>query len=251
MSNFVNLPLPSYYQNSDPTLRDVLEAFRIDVFLSLNCVAIGTIQEFNLADQTARISINYFKVYVANDQQGNRTSTSEPYPILMQVPCISLTGGAAGLTMPISPGDHCVVFFNDRDFANWFASGNTTLPPATLLHHAIGNGIAIVGIRPATNPITNYDAARAKLYNGNTQVAVSSSKVKVDNGTYNLKTELTNLCTKLNDLCTAISAITVPVGGITPGGGATVSGTPNNSATISGLSSDISSISSHIAGLLE
>jgi hypothetical protein len=251
VSNYTIQPLPSFYQYVDPQLKDVLDLMKKDIFLSLNCVAIGTIQAFSSSDCTAQITVNYPKVFVQMDQNGVQKNITQPYPILMQVPCISLSGGAAGLTMPIQPGDSCVVFFNDRDFANWFVSGNTESPPASLDHHGLGNGIAIVGIRSAAAPIANYDTTRAKLYNGNTQVAVSSSKVKIDNTTYNLKTELTNLCSKLNSLCTAINSITVPVGGITTGLGAVVSGTPNNSTTISALSSDISTISSHIAGLLE
>lgn len=247
MGNFTIQPLPAFYQFVDPTLRDVLETLKKEIFLTMNCVAIGTIQTFNSADCTAQIQINYPRVFVQMDSAGVTKNETQPYPLLMQVPCVVLSGGAAGLTFPISPGDSCVVLFNDRDFSNWFASGATTAPPASLDHHGMGNGIAIVGIRSAANPIAGYDTTHAKLYNGNTQVAVSASKVKIDNSTYNLKTELTNLCTKLNDLCTAIKAITVS--GVTPGGG--VSGTPVNSATFTTLSSDISTISTHLVGLLE
>lgn len=237
MANETIEPLPSFFQSVDPTLKDVLEMFKKDIFINMNCVAIGTIQSFTPADCTATVTVNYTRVFVQMDSVGNQSNTSKPYPLLMQVPCVVLSGGAAGLTLPIQAGDSCVVLFNDRDFSNWFASGNAGAPPASLDHHGIGNGIALVGVRAATNPIVGYDMTRAKLYNGTTEVGVSSSKVRIKNSTDSLKQLLdaTNGILKiLNDLNTAL---VVPTG--------------IDAANKALITTAISTLNTKIGGLLE
>jgi hypothetical protein len=232
---------------TEPTLTDLMMEFERNIMLKLNCHAIGKIESFDSATQTAQVSFVYQRAFVEKQPNGTYLQVPKSYPLLAQCPVVSLYGGTAGLTFPITKGDNCIIFFNDRDLDIWFSYNQTTLPNSTRTH-SLADAMVLVGLRTKANAqAMTYDTSHAKLYNGNTQVAVSSSKVKIDNSTYNLKTELTNLCTKLNGLCTAISTLTVT--GVTSGAG--VSGVPVNASTITTLGTDISTISTHLAGLLE
>lgn len=229
----------------DVNLTDVLVELARKINLALNCHAIGQIQSFDPATQTCSVSINYQKTFITRNENGTYSEKKENYPILASVPIVILSGGSANLTFPIQKGDDCLLLFNDRDMDNWITSGQV-LPPNTARLHDLNDAIALVGIRPVTKTISGYDSSRAILKNGNASVGVSTSKIQIQNNSYNLKTELTDLCTKLNSLCTAIQGITVLCSA--PGN---PSGPPLNASAIASVASDISAISTNIAGLLE
>jgi hypothetical protein len=165
----------------DPTLSDLMNLFKKDIFLSLNCHHLATIQSFNAAAQTVTATINYTKTFFILDQTtGLNVPTQVNYPLLQDVPAIILGGGNANLTFPIAQGDQCVVLFNDRSIDNWFQSGQVG-PVATSRYHSFADGLALVGLRSLQNPIANYDATRAVLRNGATGVGVSATQIKLYN----------------------------------------------------------------------
>lgn len=195
-------------------LTDILVELARGINLKLNCHAIAQIKSFNATTQTCTATINYQKTIVTRNSDGTYSEKAENYPVLVDVPVIILIGGNSALTFPISAGDDCLILFNDRDMDNWVTSGQV-LPPNTARLHDLNDGVALVGLRPATKAIASYDTTRARLQNGNTYVGVGASKVKIDNGTKTLKDLLdaTNGILKiLNDLNTAL----VPTTGINP-----------------------------------
>lgn len=214
-------------KQTDLELSDVLDAWKKSIFLELNCHAIATVQSFNSSLQTVTATINYNRTYYQENGSGQMVPVQVPYPVLVDCPVIILGGGSASLTFPISPGDECLILFNDRDIDNWWA-GASTGPVATGRLHSFSDGLALVGFRE----VSNYDTSRALLKNSTTGVGVSTSKVKI----YNASTTLNTL---LQNLCTAIQNLTV-----TCAGSGSPSSTPINASTIS-------SIASQIAGLLE
>jgi hypothetical protein len=189
----------------DPTLKDVLDLFRNQIFLEFNCHAIATVKSFNAEKQTITATINYPKTYFQKDAQGNYQPLPVPYPVLVDLPVVVVGGGDAFLTMPIVEGDQAVVLFNDRDFDNWYQGGkNAEL--ATNRMHSMADGIAIIGLHSLANPIPNYDTTRATLRNGETGVGVSTDKVKIFNSSDSLGPILVQLVTDLATFATAVSA---------------------------------------------
>lgn len=178
---------------TDFNLTDALNLSKKDIFLSMNCHAIGTIQSFTASNQTASATIAYQKVFF---RVNSTTQAYEPYllpyPLLIDAPVICLGGGAAALTFPITAGDECLILFNDRDIDNWFAS-NTGGAPATARSHAFTDGFILVGIRSLSNVIENYDTANVVIQNDQAKVAIGPSLIRISNATQDLKTILVAL----------------------------------------------------------
>lgn len=239
--------LPYTQFPAEPQLKDVLDQLKKNVFLSLNCHHVGTIQSFDATHQTATVTINYKKTYYQlNPATQLYAPTLIDYPILIDCPVICLGGGPTALTFPIAAGDECLVLFNDRDLDNWFAGGAGTGTSTPRLH-SFADAIILVGLRSMGHVLSNYDTVRAVLSQGTTMVGVGPSLIKIANGLYSLNGLLQELVTEIQNLVTATAAITVT--GITTGGG--VSGVPANAATITAINTNITATALKIAGLLE
>lgn len=187
--------------SADPTLSDLLDLHKKDIFLTMNCHALATIQSFDALDQTVKATVNYTQTYKEkNKKTGIYESVQVDYPVLVDVPVIFLRGGLSGMTMPIKKGDQCLIFFNDRSIDDWFGSGQI-VPLTSPRLHSFSDGIALVGLSHAKNSLQNFDQDNPVLYNGVTKVTVKENKVKIENSVESL-----NLI--LQDLVTAIKALT-------------------------------------------
>lgn len=181
-SIFQQNTLPFNQVSTDPSLRDLLDQIKKDIFLSMSVHHIGTIQSFDETNQTATATINYQKTfYTLNDANGTYEATVVDYPLLVDCPVICLGGGTASLTFPISQGDECLILFNDRDIDNWF-DGASTGPVATPRLHSFSDGIIIVGVRSLANSLTNYDTDAATLQNGDVNLKVYDDEILATNG---------------------------------------------------------------------
>lgn len=228
-----NPVIPQNRVPADPTLKDLLDLHEKTVKLNTNCHAIGTIQSFDPAKQTVTVIINYKKTSFKQLPDGKYEAALTDYPILADVPAIVISGGQCSLQMPIVKGDICLILFNDRDMDNWMQSGQIG-PVASPRLHSISDGIALVGLRPFTNPLDGFQAAVASLSNGTTAVRVKNGKIRIEN-------IATTLNTVLDQLVTAIKAISVDVAAIGP-----------NQGTVSAASQlALTNVASQIAGLLE
>lgn len=195
----------------DPNLTDLLSLFMRQIKLDLNCCHIGTVQSFDSTKQTASVTINYTKSYSSGTQMNTVKQVS--YPLVADCPIVVLGGGSSYVSFPISPGDECMVLFNDRDIDNWFSFSTVGAPVATGRLHSFSDGLIIVGVRSKNNFITNFDTARAIFGNKNSAyVGVSATKVKIANQTKNLETILQNLITALDNLKIDVASFGVATG---------------------------------------
>jgi hypothetical protein len=222
---------------AQPNLAEVLQQLQRNIFLQMNCHAVGIIRAFNSTTQLAQVEIAYSKVQYVLSGSLEYTKTTPAYPLIASVPVIILSGGDARLEMPIQPGDECLLLFNDRDFTTWWDNGQPNQAPSTPRAHSFSDAIALVGVTSKVNAYSNFDSTRASLRNGTTRVGVSSSKVLIENNTKTLKALLdsTNGILKVvNQLATLIT----PTTGLTAG----------NLATIQ---AQIVALNTQIGGLLE
>jgi hypothetical protein len=191
--------------SSEVSLIDVLRLHKDDIFSTMNCHAIGTIESFDPAEQTATIKISYKrKIFESGVEK------LLDYPLLLDCPIISITGGQAGLTMPVTAGDSTLVLFNDRDIDNWF-SGATSGQLASPRAHSISDGIALVGVRPLNKVIQNFDASNPTLFNQTTRIKVKPTKVLIENSTDKLGLVLSELIDTINAITTTNCVVGAPV----------------------------------------
>lgn len=163
-------------------LKGVLDVFKRDLLLGMNCHAVGTVKSFNASNQTLSAIINYQKTYLRVDQETKKYKQElVSYPVLIDCPTICLFGGAYSMRFPIAAGDTCLIFFNDRDIDTWFSSGNTNAPPATPRLHAISDGIALVGLRSAVNSLSAYDTTAFEVTDGTRKVKLTPTVASIEN----------------------------------------------------------------------
>lgn len=183
---------------SVPTLLDILNAHRDEIFSNFNCHAVGKIEEFNHLEQTAKVSIEYQRIVE------NMPSTNQrlDYPTLIDIPVIVLGGGNGSIRFPIKSGDTCLVLFNDRDIDGWVTSGMKG-PLASDRKHSFADGVALVGLRSMADNFDDYDPDRAELVFGKTKVSLGD-KIRIKNAITDLYTVMDSMVTILNTLSAGV-----------------------------------------------
>jgi len=191
----------------EPNLKTLLDLYKKEIFLSLNCHAIATVQSFDATTQTITATINYAQVYYQKDTAGNYVQQLIDYPPLVECPIVNLCGGGNYLTFPVAKGDQCLIFFADRDLDNYFANQNTKQLASSRLH-SFQDAIALVFT--GNVEIANYSTDHVLLTNGTVKLGYkpSTNRVTIATGNTTLLSELSSLMTALNNFATSCSAAT-------------------------------------------
>jgi hypothetical protein len=189
---------PSTVQN--PDLRALLLQMKQEIFFTLNCHQIGKIISFDASKQTARVQLMVKRTVYNQEQAINGPLQTTPriidYPVLVDVPVFVHTGGTAVITLPVAPGDSCLVLFNDRDIDSWFSTGSNVQPNSQRAH-SLSDGFALVGFRNAANPVANYSTTDAAMINSLGGQILVGSKVNIQNQSGSLKTVFDQLIATL------------------------------------------------------
>jgi hypothetical protein len=175
------------FANIDPATLLDMHAERFASFF--HCHKPGTIESFDPATQTASVRLNH---------KAQWNGRIVDYPLLVDVPVFTHFGGSASLTMPVKPGDTCLVLFSDRDIDAWFSTGATDAIPPSRRMHSIADGLALVGFRSLARPVPGYHPDDAELRNNGAVVAV--------NQLVSIRTENENLKALLSDLLDALTS---------------------------------------------
>jgi hypothetical protein len=156
----------------NPTLRDVLNLLKEEIFLQLNCHQVGEIVSFNPSLQTAEIQVKMKRPL---------NGELKDYPLLIDCPVVVLSGGAGRLTLPISAGDGCLVLFNDKDIDNWWAYG-VSKEPNSVRKHAFTDAMAIVGLYNKSNAISDYLPDGTQLKYGGSVITLKDGLAVITSG---------------------------------------------------------------------
>lgn len=170
--------IPQNLIPNEPDLADVLAMHRKGIFLEMNCHHVGTIQSFDGAQQTAKVTINYKKTYFKPNAQGIVLPELKDYPVIVDAPVIVLGGGGYSLTFPVAAGDECVVLFNDRDIDAWFA-GSSSSPNPTARLHSFADAFVLIGVRSLPNVIVAPESDGVALRNktGTTKLKIKDNEI--------------------------------------------------------------------------
>ena len=159
------------------TDKQVDDALRQQVMSDLRTNDMGTIDDFDIATQRATIVL--FNRRIKPTYSGNPVFTDPP---LIDVPIIACVTAKGGLTLPISKGDACKVFFNDTSLQFW--KENTQTPLQDDIYHSISYPCAIVF--QGSKAIQNYDNEATTLWYNNkdeepsSMVKLSDKKVVIN-----------------------------------------------------------------------
>lgn len=159
-----------------PSMVDILDLHAGDIKATLNAVNIGQITAFNASEQTADVQL---LIKMVQEVSPDGVPTYAERPALIRVPCITLFGGNAFLSMPIQVGDSCLVFFNDRETDGWMFNGGVQAPVSHRLHDA-SDAFALVGVRSLVDVIATYLSNGIRLSygdNGTSQIDLQTAAI--------------------------------------------------------------------------
>lgn len=148
---------------NNPDLINLLQILKSNIFATLNCVQIGTVQEVDLDNQTVQVELQIKRIKNISDSGVVTYSDPAKYPLTC--PFFVLFGGQGGITFPITQGDNCLVLFNDQEIDQWFANGGMQVPISQRAHD-VADAIALIGINNLQSLIQNYFASGIRLFLG-------------------------------------------------------------------------------------
>lgn len=113
-----------------------------------------------------------------NDGDGNLSWIE--IPELLDVPFFIYSGGGYCLTLPIQPGDDCLVIFGDNCMDAWWQSGGVQ-NQIERRRHDLSDGFALVGFRSQPAVVSDYSADTAQLRNasGDAYIEISGSTINI------------------------------------------------------------------------
>ena len=139
-------------------LAEVLASERKTLNEQMRVALPGIIQSFDPDAVTAVVQPTIR--YIERDNDGN-TSTQD-YPLLVDVPVVFPRGGGCTLTFPVTEGDECLVIFADRCIDFWWQSGGIQEPVDGRMHD-LSDAFCIVGPQSQAKKISGISTTSAQL----------------------------------------------------------------------------------------
>lgn len=187
----------------DADLTDVLEVWRRDIFMTLNCHAVARVESFNAEEQLVQATILYPQTFFVHVQAATYRKEIVDYPVLLECPLVVIKGSGFALKIPPQVGDECLILFNDRSIDEWFNSGQKVEPDSGRLH-SMSDAIALVGISSKARSLEGFEEGKAVLGDGRDDIKVgsgielsSSSRISIRNQSTSLKAILTSLASAI------------------------------------------------------
>ena len=195
----------------EPTLTDVLQAHKQDVFSALRVCVPAQVISYDGTKRTASL-----QVLLKRTLPDGRTVAD--YPRLDEVPVYTPQGGGAYLQFPVAANDQGILLFADRNIRAWLANGSAA-PLPTLRMHSLSDGIFIPGLNALNSAIPNTPTNKVLLsYQGSTLeldaaglkfIGQGGAEVDLQSAIVTIKNATTTLNTLLGSFLTMLEALTV------------------------------------------
>lgn len=185
----------------EPTMAELMQALKADVFKNLYCHIPGRIQTFDGSQKVASIQI-LFATQLPDGSVMN-------YPVLVTCPVYTPQGGGGAFQAPIAAGDPCLVVFADRNIDAWFQNGAVAVPFDQVggqpgRQHDISDGMAFVGFNSLADALSEYSTDELRMIINASKVAISRST-----GLVTIQSATMSLLQALTDLTAALAAATI------------------------------------------
>lgn len=193
-----------------PSLYDVLQQLKEDIFSTLRVCMPGQIVDFDGDKRTATVKILLQRVLPSGEYA--------EYKNLYDCPVWTPGAGGAFLQFPIQPGDQGMIIFADRNIGNWLKNG-AVAPMPDLRAHNISDGIFVPGLTPLTGDMPEYPTDKVVLSylgtsfeltnSGWNFVGTGGAEIDLSGSIVTIKNTTTTLLTLLNGLIDVIKTLQV------------------------------------------
>lgn len=149
-----------------------LDAFSAD----LRVAAPGIIRSVDYERQTCTVQL---AIRERMNHDGNLEWAD--IPLLPDVPLFVNSGGGYCLTLPVQPGDDCLVVFGDCCMDAWWQNGGVQ-NQVEKRRHDLSDGFAIVGFRSQPGKVSGYSSGSAQLRNasGSAYIEISGDSININ-----------------------------------------------------------------------
>lgn len=149
---------------------------RNDFSRTLRVAITGVVTEVNYSAQTVSVQPT-----IREKIEINGTYQWVELPILINVPFFIYSGGGYCITLPVSPGDECLVIFADSCIDAWWQSGGVQ-NQVERRRHDLSDGMAIVGFRSQVHTVPGYsgDSVQVRTEDGGTFIDLKPGQVTIN-----------------------------------------------------------------------
>lgn len=210
----------------EEVLRTAIEYYVRDLHTALP----GRVESYDPATQTADIKPLVQRLEAA----ANGEEILESLPVIPGVPVALYRGGRGFVSVPLEPGDHVMVVFQERSIDRYISGDGSEANPDDFRTHSLSDAVAYPGLYPklkaiaadADNVVVGKEGG-AEVHVGDAVIELGQ-KASVDKASLDSKvqTELAKLASDINTLKTIFFAW-APV----PGDGGAVLKTAITAAT--------------------
>lgn len=116
----------------------------------------------------------------------NLSTPPTALPQLFDVPVLYPKGGGWNVTMPIQPGDECLVVFADTAIDSWLQNGAPesggaaqTQVPTSIRRHSLSDGIAVFGLWSTPRSISGWSTTSMQIRNDDASVVIDLAEAGV------------------------------------------------------------------------
>lgn len=149
---------------------------RSDFSRTLRVAIPGIVTEVNYSAQTVSVQPT-----IREKIEMDGTYQWVELPILINVPFFVYSGGGYCITLPVSPGDECLVIFADSCIDAWWQSGGVQ-NQVERRRHDLSDGMAIVGFRSQVHTVPGYsgDSVQVRTEDGGTFIDLKPGQVTIN-----------------------------------------------------------------------
>lgn len=156
------------------TLSEALAAVREELLAELRVSMPGEIVQYDHTQQLAQVKPLLSRRY--------RDGEVQELPLVNDVPVVWPRSGGAAITLPVNPGDSCLLVFADRSLDRWLSTGGTVAPGDGRKHH-LSDAVAIMGLVPFAFEGAAPDNTHLRVtYAGSTISIAQDGSVDVESG---------------------------------------------------------------------
>ena len=142
--------------------------------MRINTAIPGIIESFDSLTQTVSVTPAIkMRVWIDNEE------SYVQYPKIINVPLVfpGVKTNGFFITMPVSPGDECLLIFSQRAIDNWHDKGDIQTPEEGVgsRHHDLTDAFAILAPVSLPNVVLNYNQNDLELRNRDGSVKITLS----------------------------------------------------------------------------